>query len=212
MAMEPQRLLNLPFNLPVSLQSYATQYDSDPDKAIRNLTTFLKKRGSDAVGHFLLSWLYHLEGRQQEAITYALEARSYAPGSPLLEHIHFYLVHPRQFEAKIPVARSNGEVIKKPKSPKQGSILDLDRLIAQLSEAENKKIQIIHENSSEDLSKYSEDTDEIATLTLAKIYEGQGKLEAALQVYTRLKKSQSADKKEIKQHITRLKKLLTNKS
>ncbi len=204
--MEQQIELNLPFELPESLRSYATQYQADPEKAIRNLTSYLKKRGMDAIGYFLLSWLHHLQGNKEQAIDVALKARSFAPGSPLLEYIHYFLVHPQQWEAFIP---NQGETPVVPKkSIVRNPILDLDKLIQKLTKAENRKIQIQDSGDDEDMSAYSENTDDIATETIAKIYEQQGKLKEAVGIYQRLKTIKPGQKKHYKQEIKRLKEII----
>ncbi|MDZ7693336.1 MAG: hypothetical protein U5K69_19840 [Balneolaceae bacterium] len=68
--------------------------------AITNkLKNHLKKRGPDAVGYFLLAWFYHVEGNKDKAIRAALKAKVFAPGSPLMDKLHYYLSHPDAFEA-----------------------------------------------------------------------------------------------------------------
>ena len=94
----------LPFEIPQSLNTYLNRFQSDPDKGIADLEAFLKKRGMDAVGYFLLSWLCLNNGRKEEALRHALKAKSFAPGSPFFQHLHYFLVHPDHFDAWKPFA------------------------------------------------------------------------------------------------------------
>ena len=89
----------LPFEIPQSLRSYVAQFENDPEKGIGNLESFLKKRGMDAVGYFLLSWLYINKGEKEQAVHYALKAKCFAPGSAFFQHLHYFIVHPDHFEA-----------------------------------------------------------------------------------------------------------------
>ncbi len=172
----------LPFEIPRSLSSYLTQFESDPEKGIANLEIHLKKRGMDAVGYFLLSWLYHKNNQQRQAIHYALKARCCAPGSPLFEHLHYFLVHPERFNAwkpfEVDIQEING---KQSAEDDTGHTLDLDHLIEQLSEAENKKIAISADQTDDrNLSEKSEQVGDIASETLANIYEKQERYKEAL--------------------------------
>ncbi|TVQ73574.1 MAG: hypothetical protein EA363_03010, partial [Balneolaceae bacterium] len=100
----------LPFEIPQTLSSYVAQFENDPEKGIANLEAFLKKRGMDAVGYFLLSWLYFNNDQKEEAVHYALKAKCCAPGSPFFEHLHYFMVHPDHFEAWKPFAPDADEV------------------------------------------------------------------------------------------------------
>ncbi|MDG5766124.1 hypothetical protein QA596_01510 [Balneolales bacterium ANBcel1] len=172
----------LPFDIPRSLSSYLTQFESDPEKGIANLESHLKKRGMDAVGYFLLSWLYHNNQQQKEAIHYALKAKCCAPGSPLFEHLHYFLVHPQRFDAWKPFQETDPvHDGREPGDAPSGHTLDLDRLIEQLSFAENKKITISPDITDDrNLSVKSEKVGDIASETLAKIYEKQGRYSEAV--------------------------------
>ena len=175
-----------PFNIPPSLNSYVEQFDSDPERMTRKLDRLVKKRDPDAVGHFLLAWFYHLQGNQEHAIAEALKAKTYAPGSPLMEHLHFFLLHPEKFEAAVP-SRAN----KKKKVFVQGTrtpqILDLDRLIELLEAVESQRVNYSYEDvSDEDLSESSNDVADIISETLAKIHEAQGNRKEAIHMYERL--------------------------
>lgn len=61
-------MIELPFDIPKSLASYVEQFDREPLKATKRLKEQLKKRGPDAVGHFLLAWFYHLKDKNEEGL------------------------------------------------------------------------------------------------------------------------------------------------
>ena len=175
-----------PFTIPPSLNSYVEQFETDPVRMTRKLERQVAKRDPDAVGHFLLAWFHHVQGNQNKAIAEALKAKTYAPGSPLMEHLHYFLLHPEQFEAKIP---QSGK--KERKVLVQGSrtaqILDLDRLIELLEAVESQRVNYSYEEvSDEDLSEDSSDVAEIISETLAKIHEAQGNKKEAIHMYERL--------------------------
>ncbi len=181
-------MAELPFNIPQSLRSFNERFEKNPQTAINKLSRHLKKRGPDAVGHFLLSWFYHLNDERDKAIREALKAKTYAPGSPLMEHLHYFLVHPEKFEAAVP-EYSYGSSKKLLQSKRKSPILDLDRLIEMLEAVESKKIRIPGEDEEfddTDLAQESEEIDDIASETLAKIHVIQGKKQKAIQMYERL--------------------------
>jgi len=89
-------MAELPFNIPQSLRSFNERFEKNPKTGITKLSRHLKKRGPDAVGHFLLAWFYHLDDQNSLAIKEALKAKTFAPGSPLMEHLHYFLVHPEK--------------------------------------------------------------------------------------------------------------------
>jgi len=179
----------LPFEVPRSLSSYITQYGSDPDKGITNLEAHLKKRGMDAVGYFLLSWLYYSNNNQEKAIEYSLKAKCCAPGSPFFEHLHYFLVHPAKFSAWKPFDSELDDNTREIPSGQYGYTLDLDTLIEQLSKAESKKIKISPEaeKDNRNLAKKAEMVGDIASETLAKIYEKQNRYDEAIQTLEKLK-------------------------
>ncbi|MGM0588630.1 MAG: hypothetical protein ACQETE_09470 [Bacteroidota bacterium] len=182
-------MTNLPFPVPQSLATYVEQFDNDPEKATHKLERHLKKRGLDAVGHFLLAWFYHNQGEREKAVKNALKAKNYAPGSPLMEHLHYYLVHPQSFDAWVPndSQQHTTGVSRKPEEARY--ILDLDALIAKLSRIESQRIKA-KKNSSidgKDLSQASRKVDDIVSETLAGIHEKQGKLNIAIESYKKLK-------------------------
>ena len=178
----------LPFKIPQSLSSYLEQFDASPTATIKKLEKQVNRRGLDAVGHFLLAWFYHIDEQNEMAIKHALIAKTYAPGSPLMEHLHYFLIHPGKFEASIP-SRST-QPAKKMLTGKRGTpILDLDKLIALLSEVEATKIRIPQDGepyNDTDLAEDSAMVDDIASETLANIHISQGKNKEAIKVYKKL--------------------------
>ncbi len=178
----------LPFNIPKSLASYVEIFEKDQDKAINKLQKQVRKRDPDAVGHFLLAWLYHLKEENKLAIKEALIAKNFAAGSPLMEHLHYFLVHPEKFDAAIPQNRYS-ENRKLQQGSRRSPILDLDRLIEMLEAVESQRIQIpldSDEDSMEDLSEEANNIEDIVSETLAKIHINQGNKKAAIKMYERL--------------------------
>ncbi len=205
-------VVNLPFHIPKSLASYAEQFNEDPEKAASRLKLQLKKRGPDAVGHFLLSWFYHIMDRNEDALEYALKAKIYAPGSPFLDKLHYYLAHPNRFDAWKPQTPSYPYDAPAPEdvSRPEPVLEDLDALIEKLSKVESQRIKVSPElpgAPSPAKVDVDDNVDDIASETLAAIHETQGKTEAAIQTYKRLRKLNEEKKDFYKQQITRLKKL-----
>lgn len=200
---------DFPFPIPESLASYVKQFETDPEKATRKLSKHLKRRGHDAIGHFFLAFFYFKRGMQNEAEEHALKAKTFAPGSPLMEFLPYYLKHPDGLEAWIPTLDissyspySTEDQISKVSS----SLLDLDRLIAELSQVETTRIQP-KENSSasgDDLSKSATEVDDIVSETLANIHEQQGKFRVAMETYEKLMKKYPKREKYFKEQIERL--------
>lgn len=184
-------MMNFPFVLPKSLHSYLETFPNDPAKTTDRLEQQLKKRGYDAVGYFLLSWFYIQQENKVKAIENALIAKTFAPGSPFLEYVHYFFVHPDQFEANIP-QNVHRDSKKRNKSISAANfLLDLESLISNLSQVESHKITIHQEKMEEigdsiDLSQVSIDIDDIATETLAKIHALQGHKVEAINIYRRL--------------------------
>ena len=175
-----------PFTIPPSLNSYVEQFDADPVRMTRKLERHVSRRDPDAVGHFLLAWFHYLEDNQNKAIAEALKAKTYAPGSPLMEHLHYYLLHPEQFNAKIPEISKIGRKVLVQGS-RSAQILDLDRLIELLEAVESQRLNYSYEEvSDEDLSQNSSDVAEIISETLARIHEAQGNKKEAIHMYERL--------------------------
>lgn len=178
----------LPFNIPQSLLTYVEQFDDDPIKVTKKLQRHVIKRDPDAVGHFLLAWFHHLQDQNKEAIREALIAKTYAPGSPLMEHLHYFLVHPELFEASLPNTDYSSDK-KLLHASRTSPILDLDRLIEMLEAVESQRIQISMDGDDEDLSDLGEDSaevEDIITETLAKIHVSQGNKKEAIKMYERL--------------------------
>lgn len=174
----------LPFEIPKSLMSYVEEYQIDPDTAIKKLKKQLHRRGPDAVGHFLMAWFYFNLGKKGKAIQYALKAKTFAPGSPFFDYVHYFMIHPKQFDAWIPdethkYEQHNSFIVN------TDIIHDLENLIRKLSESEHKRITINPETATEDsdLSIDSSAVDDIASDTLASIYAKQGKVDQALHLY-----------------------------
>lgn len=175
-----------PFTIPPSLNSYVEQFDADPARMTRKLERHVSRRDPDAVGHFLLAWFHYVVGNQNKAIAEALKAKTYAPGSPLMEHLHYYLLHPEQFNAKIPEISKIGRKVLVQGS-RSAQILDLDRLIELLEAVESQRLNYSYEEvSDEDLSQNSSDVTEIISETLARIHEAQGNKKEAIHMYERL--------------------------
>lgn len=200
----------LPFNLPKSLVSYAEYFREDPLNTTVRLKQQLKKRGPDAVGHFLLAWFYHMMGRSEEAIEQAIKAKIYAPGSPFFEKLHYYLVHPDSFEAWTPQTTPADYNRSSDGNRDHGPVLNLDALIEKLAEVESARISLSPDkikDTDHSLSKNPDETDDIASDTLANIHEAQGKTEAAIRTYKRLKKLNKEKKDFYKEKISALKRL-----
>lgn len=202
-------MLQLPFEIPKSLASYAEHFEEHPKKATQRLKKQLNKRGPDAVGYFLLSWFYHLRNMKEEAINEALKAQTFAPGSPFFKKLHYYLSHPDVFEAWTPMRddalpQSSLSTVNRP-SP----ILDLDRLIQKLSTTEAQRIRPnsdLLDDSGSSSTDVSRNVDDIVSETLAKIHEQQGKLDTAIHSYRQLKKIKPEKSDYFSRQIKRLQK------
>lgn len=199
-------MADFPFNIPRSLASYVERFDDDPAKITDKLKKHLKKRGPDAVGHFLLAWFYYVQGQQGEAIREALKAKTYAPGSPLMEHLHYFLMHPEKFEAAVPERNMGGERKIMRQARRTSKILDLDRLIELLEAVESQRITIPEDDGSEpvDLSKGSSDVDDLVSETLAGIHVAQGRKEEAIRMYKKLIDKKPEKAEDFQKKITEL--------
>ena len=178
----------LPFNIPQSLASYVEKFDDDPEKITRKLSKHVKKRDPDAVGHFLLAWFHHVQGNNQLAIKEALIAKTYAPGSPLMEHLHYFLVHPELFDAVVPKTEYDSSK-KLQQANRTSPLLDLDRLIEMLEAVESQRIQIPTDDENfndSDLSAEATQVEDIVSETLARIHVTQGNKKEAIKMYERL--------------------------
>jgi tetratricopeptide (TPR) repeat protein len=195
--------------IPKSLQSYVEQFESSPDEAIERLETHILRRNSGAVGYFVLSWLYHRNNQQQHAIQAALRAKMYAPGSKLMERLHYVMTHPQRFEAWTP--ESKRESFKRSNQNDRGHpIQDLDSLIAKLSSVEKTRIKPNLSDNSDvpDLSEASNQVDDIVTETLAAIHEKQGDYKGAINTYKKLRRINSSKKETYDEQIFRLQQLI----
>lgn len=204
----------LPFDIPKSLASYAEHFEEEPLKATTRLKKQLKKRGPDAVGHFLLAWFYHLKGMNDQAVDEALKARIFAPGSPFFEKLHYYLSHPQSFEAWTPsTAAKKSEKPKSSSHDRPGPVLDLDTLIQKLSDVESERIRpsAIENTKEEPVKKRADDVDDIVSETLASIHEAQGKIQAAIKTYRRLKELNKDKREYYNEQILRLEKIKEDK-
>jgi tetratricopeptide (TPR) repeat protein len=182
-----QELQPFPLPLPPSLASYNDLFMREPQEAIKRLENQFRKREFDPVCSILLAWFYHEVGNRKIATEYAIKAKLYSPGSPLLMFSSYYLDHPEKFEAFVPVDVYEGE--------KPGFFVDrtlsLDELIERLSSGDNSKI-VLNDGStpasgqSEPMVTEGPVTEVFATETLATIYESHGELEKAAQVYDQL--------------------------
>lgn len=200
----------LPFKIPKSLASYAEHFDKEPIEATKRLKKQLKKRGPDAVGHFLLAWFYHLEDMDDQAVDEALKARIFAPGSPFFEKLHYYLSHPNTFEAWTPESETVSSQKSTQSIDEPGPVLNLDSLIQKLSSVESKRIRPDQKDGSKDQKKKkvsADSVDDIVSKTLAEIHEKQGKLDAAIHTYERLKELRPQKREEYQDEIIRLKAL-----
>lgn len=207
---------DLPFAIPESLASYVVQYETDPDKTIRRLKLQLQKRGPDAVGYFLLGWFYHRKELHDKAIDCALKAKTYAPGSPFFDKLHYFLKHPQLFKAwRYHSSHDSMAKHSSHSAARVGPILDLNNLIEKLSAIESRKLspnKFKNTESGKNNSQNSTNVDDIASETLANIYEQQGKLDAAIHAYQRLKKSDENKEDHYSQEIERLKQLKKDQS
>lgn len=201
-------MLQLPFEIPKSLASYAEHFEENPQNATQRLEKQLKKRGPDAVGYLLLSWFYHLQDNHDKALDEALKARIFAPGSPFIRKFHYYLSHPKLFEAWTPQTDS-GRGASTPASDRRDPLLDLDTLIQKLSSVKSKKIrsQTPTFEESKESAQVEKEVDDIVSETLAKIHEEQGKLEAAIRSYQQLKKIKKEKNDYYDEQIERLNKI-----
>jgi tetratricopeptide (TPR) repeat protein len=191
-----------PFSLPQSLAGYLDTFQNEPEKTLSKLNKHLSRRGYDAVGTFLLSWFYLQLGERDQAIAHALKAKTYAPGSPFLEYVHYFLVHPGAFTAWKPesIHRDNrSRYISRPKD----FLMDLEALIGRLSEVEGRKISMREkaeekeDDSEKDLSDSSKTTKKLASFTLIDIHASQDNFDLALSLLKQMEKNQPSKKEQI---------------
>lgn len=199
---------SFPFELPESLATYVDQFENDPQKAIKKLEYQIQRLGNDAVAHFVLAWFYYKTGKMDKAIDYALKSKTYAPGSPFFEYLHYYLIHPQAFKAWIPENIYKDSHFKTSFDLKIDLLQDLDTLIKRLTEAENNRIKIDNDQQkteNKDLSIASQSVDDIASETLAQIYKEQGENQEAIKIYKKLCEVHPENKERYLEQINDLK-------
>jgi len=139
----------------------------------------------------------------------ASRARALAPGSHLLEHLHYFLSHPDGFKAWVPqqpdVARAS---VRSHPSASTLSV-DLDVLISRLTRAGSKRIEVSTERKSVSRGEDDKVLSDLATPTLAGIYEAQLKFEEAIAVYERLIAMRPSQKGIYENEIERIRELLS---
>ena len=205
---------DIPFSIPESLASYVVQFESDPERTIERLKKQLQKRGPDAVGYFLLAWFYHRREMRDNAIECALKAKTFAPGSPFFDKLHYFFSHPKMFEAwRYSTNKHSLAETSFYSNTGAGPILDLNTLIEKLSKVESRKLrrEDIDSASKAKISQ-NDDSDDIASETLAKIHEQQQKYEAAIKTYKKLLDINPDKKEHYQEEIERVTELLENKS
>lgn len=205
---------DLPFAIPESLATYLVQFESAPEKTIRRLKKQLSKRGPDPVAYFLLGWFFHQREENDKALDCALKAKTFAPGSPFFNKVHYYFSHPELFDAWQSQSDKRSQPKKSIAASGADPITDLNKLIERLSAMESKRINKNEASGSKtgnhDTTDY-DDVDNIVSETLAKIHEQQGKIEAAINTYGKLKKRRQGKREYYDGEIERLKKIQKDK-
>ena len=200
--------------IPKSIQGYIDQFETDPSAAIERLQTHISRRNTGAVGYFFLAWLYHRNGEKKKAVQAAMRAKMLAPGSKLMERLHYLLSHPRSFNAWEPELRE--ETFQKDNHSLDTAhpIQDLDLLIARLSSVDRNRMKPDEEKDEKeaDLSELSSQVDDIVTETLAAIHEKQNNYSAAIETYKKLRSSNPSKKEHYSEEIFRLKQKLDESS
>lgn len=200
-----------PYLIPKSFQSYFEQFENEPETALQRLEHHVEKRNTGAVGYFFLAWLHHKNGNSEKAIQAAWHAKMQAPGSKLMDQLHYFLVHPKAFDAWEPAPLE--ETFKRDyhSTDRSHPIQDLDSLIAKLSSVESKRIKPVisdadtdTESEQPDLSEPSTHVGDIVTETLAVIHEKQKNYKDAIETFKKLRKSNSSKKEYYDEQIFRL--------
>src|SRR5690625_766838 len=119
--------------IPGSYQSYLETFEENPELAIQRLGNRVEKRKAEAVGYFLLSWLYFRNGDTEKALENAFQAKVRAPGSQLIGRLHYYISHPDHFYAWVPDQDSTILSTVHPWESTSLIIQDLDQLILKRS-------------------------------------------------------------------------------
>ncbi|TVR16010.1 MAG: hypothetical protein EA391_09030 [Balneolaceae bacterium] len=200
------------YQIPESYQSYLEKFETNPKEAIERLQVRVEKRNAGAIGYFFLAWLHYQNSDKENAIEAAWQAKVRAPGSKFMERLHYFLSHPKSFDAWVP-EKKQAEFKRSIYSAEQAHpISDLDSLITKLSSVERKRIHPSEmEDDKRDLSEKSADVDDIVTETLAVIHEKQSNYSAAIQTYERLKEANPSKEEYYSKQIKRLSDLLGNK-
>lgn len=193
------------YQIPKSYQSYLETFETDPEAAISRLKNRIEKRNAGAVGYFFLAWLYLKNGDKENALEASMNAKVMAPGSQLMSRLHYFISHPRAFEAWEPKKNRKSFTRGHLSFDYVHPIQDLDSLINKLSSVETKRIKFDpNSDDDRDLSQKSSDVDDIVTETLAVIHEKQKNYSAAIDTYQRLKKVNSSKTEHFDQQIERL--------
>lgn len=192
-----------PYKLPPVFKPYLEQFADEPVKSAQRLELFLKRRGNDAIGYFLLGWMYLRLGEREGALKLAQMAASFAPGTVRLSIAPYLFSHPAFTQA--PIVGNTLETAHND-APMSLSLSDLDHLIELLSDAESSRISIDSSyNNNHDLSEATEETvGDIASPTLASILVSQEKWSDALAMYERLDKGTGVYQKEMSELRERL--------
>ena len=200
------------YQIPKSYQSYIETFEIDPEAAISRLKNRVEKRNAGAVGYFFLAWMYLKMDDKENALEASIQAKVMAPGSQLMSRLHYYISHPRSFEAWEPKKERKSFRRDHYSYNRAHPIQDLDQLITKLSSVETKRIKFDPNSEDErDLSKKSADVDDIVTETLAVIHEKQKNYPAAISTYERLKKINSSKSEHFEKQIVRLQEKMENK-
>lgn len=203
-----QKTITFPFKLPKSLESHLELFEIDKPKAILSLERHLKRRAYDAVGHFLLAWFYLKNGDNSTAIELAIKAKTFAPGSPFFENLPYFFSHPSEFEAWLPDLTNDYHFVRRPHTNTTNLKVDLDGLINKLSSldlsntTDNDKYHTLSEKQQDDFDL------EIATETLARIYENQKEIEKAIHIYEKIKLQKPDKSSYCDEQISRLNRLV----
>lgn len=195
-----------PNQIPKSYQSYLETFEENPEAAIERLKNRVEKRNAGAVGYFFLAWLYLKNGDKENALEASIQAKIMAPGSRLMSRLHYYISHPRSFDAWEPTKRRTSFNRDQHSYDHSHPIHDLDGLISKLSSVESKRIKpnMDAEEDKRDLSEKSSDVDDIVTETLAVIHEKQKNYPAAITTYERLKNVNESKSDYFDEQIARL--------
>lgn len=202
----------LPFQIPKSLASYVEQYEEEPQKTIERFKKQLKRRGSDAVGYFILAWFYYQQNNKEQALECAIRAKNLAPGSPFLEKIHYFFSHPDLFNAWLIDPQNSSNKYNEVVSPSGSS---LNSLIEKLSSIEREKLRVDHQqknaNNTYQQPFDKKEVDGIISETLAKVHEEQGNNDTAIQMYQALKNTNKGRCDFYEEKIKELEALRSNK-